>query len=63
MRNFVSIMKVAVMLLLLFSLPAIGQGQTVSGTITDAASKLPLAGVTIKVVGTASTAQTNEKGV
>ncbi len=63
MRNFVSIMKVAVMLLLLFSLPAIGQGQTVSGTVTDAASKLPLAGVTIKVVGTASTAQTNEKGV
>lgn len=62
MRNFVSIMKVALMLLLLFALPAIGQSQTVSGTITDAATKLPLAGVTVKVVGGSATAQTNERG-
>lgn len=52
-------------MLFIFTIPLaiLAQSQTVSGTITDAASKLPLAGVTIKVVGTASTAQTNEKGV
>lgn len=62
MRNFVSMMKVAFVLLFLFSLPALGQSQTVSGTVTDAATKLPLAGVTVKVVGGSATAQTNDRG-
>ncbi len=55
-------MKVVVMLLFIFSLPAIGQSQSVSGTVKDADKKTPLAGVTIKVVGTTTTAQTRENG-
>jgi len=63
MRKVASLMKVVVLLLFIFSLPAFGQSQTVSGTIQDAASKAPLAGVTIRVDGTTTVAQTNEKGV
>ncbi len=55
-------MKVVLLLLFIFSLPSYGQSQTVSGTVLDAAKKEPLAGVTIKVVGTTVTTQTNEKG-
>jgi TonB-linked SusC/RagA family outer membrane protein len=62
MRKIASLMKVVVLLLLIFSLPSYGQSQTVSGTVQDADKKTPLAGVTIKVVGTTTTAQTNEKG-
>jgi len=62
MRKIASLMKVVVMLLLIFSLPSYGQSQTVSGTIQDADKKAPLAGVTVKVVGTTTAAQTNEKG-
>ncbi len=57
------LMKIVAMLLLIFSLPAFGQSQTVSGTIMDADKKIPLAGVTVKVVETKTTSQTNEKGV
>lgn len=63
MRKVASLMKVVVLLLFIFSLPAFGQSQTVSGTIQDAASKAPLAGVTIRVEGTTTVSQTNEKGV
>lgn len=63
MRKVASLMKVVVLLLFIFSLPAFGQSQTVSGTIQDAASKAPLAGVTVRVDGTTTVAQTNEKGV
>lgn len=63
MRNFVSMMKVAFLLLFVCSLPSFGQAQTVTGTVTDAATKSPLAGVTVKVVGSSVAAQTNDKGV
>lgn len=63
MRKVASLMKVVVLLLFIFSLPAFGQSQTVSGTIQDAATKSPLAGVTIRVEGTTTVSQTNEKGV
>ncbi len=63
MRKIASMMKVVVLLLLIFSLPSYGQSQTVSGTILDADKKIPLAGVTVKVTGTTTTTQTNEKGV
>ena len=55
-------MKVVVMLLLVFSLPSYGQSQTVSGTVQDADKKTPLAGVSIKVLGTTSTVQSKEDG-
>ena len=63
MRKLVSMMKVVVLLLFIFSVPLYGQSQTVSGTVQDADKKAPLAGVTVKVVGTNTSAQTNEKGV
>jgi TonB-linked SusC/RagA family outer membrane protein len=50
------------LLLFIFSLPSYGQSQTVSGTIRDADKKAPLAGVTIKVVGTTITTQTKDDG-
>lgn len=56
-------MKAVVFLLLIFSIPIFGQGQTVSGTVKDAEKNTPIAGVTIKVVGTTSAAQTNNDGV
>ena len=62
MRKIASMMKVVAMLLFIFSLPSHGQSQTVSGTVQDADKKTPLAGVTIKVTGTNTVAQTNEKG-
>ncbi|MEY2901281.1 MAG: hypothetical protein RLY89_387 [Bacteroidota bacterium] len=62
MRKIASWMKVVVLLLFIFSLPVLGQSQTVSGTVKDAEKNLPLAGVTVKVVGTTSTSQTNETG-
>ncbi len=62
MRKLVSMMKVVVLLLFIFSLPTFGQSQMVSGTILDADKNTPLAGVTIKVVGSAAVAQTNDRG-
>lgn len=63
MRKIASFMKVVVMLLLIFSLPSYGQSQTVSGTILDADKKIPLAGATIRVAGTSTVAQSNDRGV
>ena len=62
MRKIASLMKGVVLLLLIFSLPSYGQSQTVSGSILDAATKSPLVGVTVKVVGTTIASQTNDKG-
>ena len=62
MRKIASLMKVVVILLLIFSLPSYGQSQTVSGTIQDADKKIPLAGVTVRVVGSTTVTQTNERG-
>ena len=63
MRKIASMMKVVILLLLIFSLPSYGQSQTVSGTVLDADKKIPLAGATVKVNGTNTASQTNEKGV
>lgn len=63
MRKIASMMKVVVLLLLIFSLPSYGQSQTVTGTIVDSEKKIPLQGVTVKVVGANIQTQTNEKGV
>ncbi len=62
MRKIASLMKVVFMLLFIHSLPVFGQSQTVTGTISDADKKLPLAGVTIKVDGTSVVSQTSERG-
>lgn len=62
MRNFFSLMKVAVILLFIFSSPSRGQSQTVSGTVQDADKKTPLVGVSIKVNGTNTVDLTNENG-
>ena len=62
MRKIVSMMKVVLLLLFIFSLPSYGQSQTVSGTVRDADKNTPLAGVTIKVVGTTITTQTRDNG-
>ena len=62
MRKLVPMMKVVALLLFIFSLPLLGQTQTVSGTVQDAAKKSPLVGVTVKVLGTTTAAQTNDKG-
>ena len=63
MRKIASLMKVVVLLLLIFSLPSYGQSQTVSGTIMDTDKNTPLAGANIRVVGTTTVAQTNDRGV
>jgi len=55
-------MKVVTLLLLIFSLPSMAQSQNVSGKVLDADKKTPLQGVTVKVLGTTSTTQSNEKG-
>ena len=62
MRKIASMMKVVVLLLFIFSLPSYGQSQTTSGIILDAQKKTPLAGVTVKVVGTNTVAQTTDNG-
>jgi TonB-linked SusC/RagA family outer membrane protein len=62
MRKLVPMMKAVALLLFIFSLPLLGQTQTVSGTVQDAAKKSPLVGVTVKVLGTTTAAQTNDKG-
>jgi TonB-linked SusC/RagA family outer membrane protein len=62
MKKILSLTKSAMILLFLFSLPIYGQSQTISGTVLDADKKTPLAGVTIKVLGTKTTEQTKENG-
>ncbi len=61
MRKLVSLMKAGLCLLLIFSLPAFGQAQTVSGTVTDD-KNAPVAGATVRVVGTSTVTQTSDKG-
>lgn len=63
MRKIASMMKVVVLLLFIFSLPSYGQSQTTSGIVQDADKNTPLAGVTVKVVGTNTVSQTNDNGV
>jgi len=62
MRKIASLMKVVTLLLLIFSLPSMAQSQNVSGKVLDADKKTPLQGVTVKVLGTTSATQSNEKG-
>jgi len=63
MRKIASLMKTVLpMLLFIFSLPVFGQAQTVTGTILDADKKTPLAGATVKLVGSTNVTQTNDKG-
>lgn len=63
MRKLTSLMKVVVFLLFIFLLPALGQTQTVSGTVMDAEKQIPLPGATVKVQGTNAVTQTNERGL
>lgn len=63
MRRSALLVKVVIPLLFIFSLAAKAQSQTVTGTVRDNDKKTPLAGVTIKVVGTNTLSQTNDKGV
>lgn len=63
MRKIARLIKAVVFLLLIFSSPMIVQGQMVSGSVQDADKKLPLLGVTIKVIGTTITTQTKDNGV
>jgi len=63
MRKFALWVKVVVTLLFVFSSIAYGQSQTVTGSVKDADKNTPLQGVTIKVLGTNTVAQTNEKGI
>lgn len=62
MRKHVLVLKVVALLLFIFSLPSYGQSQTVTGTVRDE-KNVPIAGVTVKVVGSATLAQTNDRGV
>lgn len=50
------------LLLLLLPCFSFGQNQTVTGTIKDPDKKTPLVGVTVKVEGSNTVAQTDEKG-
>lgn len=61
MRKLVSMMKAVVMLLLIFSLPSYGQSQTVTGTVRDD-KNAPVAGATVRVVGTTTVTQTSDRG-
>lgn len=56
-------MKAVLLLLFIFSGPIFGQSQTVTGTISDADKKMPLSGVTVRVMGTSTVTQSNDKGV
>ncbi|MDE3236333.1 MAG: SusC/RagA family TonB-linked outer membrane protein [Bacteroidota bacterium] len=62
MRRITSMMKVVVLLLFIFLVPAYGQSQTVSGTVMDGDKQAPLVGATVKIKGTNTATQTNEKG-
>ena len=62
MRKIVSLMKVVIILLFIFSSPSHGQSQTVSGTVQDADKKTALAGVSIRVTGTSIMSQTKDDG-
>ena len=62
MRKVPPFIRVAFLLLFIFSLPSYGQSQKVSGFILDADAKTPIQGATVKVVGTNAITQTDEKG-
>jgi len=62
MRKVPPFIRVAFLLLFIFSLPSYGQSQKVSGFILDADAKTPIQGATVKVVGTTVITQTDEKG-
>lgn len=49
-------------LLMLFAFSAIAQDRTITGTVTSAEDKLPIPGVSVKVVGSKSGAVTDAKG-
>jgi len=62
MRKLSSMMMGLLTTLLLCCLSVLAQAQTVSGTVKDADKKTPLEGVTVKVQGTNTVAQTNAQG-
>lgn len=62
MRKVPPFIRVVFLLLFIFSLPSYGQSQKVSGVIMDAGAKTPIQGATVKVVGTNTVTQTDEKG-
>jgi TonB-linked SusC/RagA family outer membrane protein len=62
MRKVSPFIRIAVLLLFIFSLPSYGQSQTTSGIVQDADKKTLLAGVTVKVIGNNNTAQTDDRG-
>lgn len=62
MRKVPPFIRVAVLLLIIFSLPSYGQSQKVSGVIMDAGAKTPIQGATVKVVGTNTVTQTDASG-
>jgi TonB-linked SusC/RagA family outer membrane protein len=62
MRKFHLPLKGIALLLFFVCLTALGQGQTVTGSVKDADKKSPIAGVTIKVVGASAVTQTDDKG-
>lgn len=62
MRKVPPFFRVAILLLFIFSLPSYGQSQKVSGVLMDADTKAPIQGATVKVVGTNTVTQTDERG-
>ncbi|MFC4230265.1 SusC/RagA family TonB-linked outer membrane protein [Parasediminibacterium paludis] len=62
MRKFHLPLKGMALLLFFVCLTALGQSQTVTGSVKDADKKTPLGGVTIKVVGASAVTQTDDKG-
>ncbi len=62
MRKIHLQMKGLALLLFFSCLTALGQSQTVTGTVKDADKQTPISGVIIKVVGTSAVTQTTEKG-
>jgi len=62
MRKIHLQMKGMALLLFFVCLTALGQSQTVTGSVKDADKKTPITGVTIKVVGASTVTQTDEKG-
>ena len=63
MRKIATQIKGAALLLFFICLAALGQSQTVTGTVTDPDKKVPISNAIIKVVGTTLVTQTNTNGV
>jgi TonB-linked SusC/RagA family outer membrane protein len=62
MRKINLQIKGLALLLFFVCLTMLGQSQTVTGSVKDADKKLPISGVTIKVVGASTGTQTDDKG-